>query len=240
LQGTIILTSLLTGLSTAIGAVFILLMGRISKSRLAFVLGFAAGIMIAISTLSLLPVGLIYGAFWQVAAGFGVGVGFMFLLDLLLARRGETRLAESAEYFKMGCFIALGIALHNLPEGLALGAGYQVTNEMGFMLAAAIALHNIPEGIGIAAPLKMSGVRNWLIFFITASAGAFTLLGTLISLLLFQVSSHLLSAAMGFAAGAMLYIASDELIPRSHSENAARSNFGILGGFLLVFILSFL
>ncbi len=240
MQGTILLTSLLTGFSTAIGAVFILLMGQISKGRLAFVLGFAAGIMFAISIFSLLPVGVAYGTFWQVAAGFGVGVAFMFLLDLLVSRSGEPISTASRDYFKMGCFIALGIALHNLPEGLALGAGYQVTDKMGFMLASAIALHNIPEGIGIAAPLKMSGSKSWLILFITALAGTFTLLGTVISLLLFQISSHLLAVAMGFAAGAMIYIASDELIPRSRGENSVKANWGILSGFLLVLLLSFL
>ena len=137
---------------------------------------------------------------------------------------------------KMGYFIAAGIALHNLPEGLALGAGYQAAEELGSMIALAILLHNIPEGMGIAAPLKAGGTRSITILCITSSAGLFTPLGTLIGVLIFNISPLFISLSMGFAAGAMIYIVSDELIPESHKQHSHYANLGIAFGVLLTFL----
>ncbi len=242
----ILLVSLLGGLATAIGALIVIFMKDISSRNLSFVLGLAAGIMIAISTFNLMPVALSAGTPLVAALGFVLGAAFMLLLDTVTERffgnplHGENKdgKMDGTGFYRMGLLIAGGIALHNLPEGLALGAGYEVTAELGTALAVAIGFHNIPEGIGIAAPLKMAGVRSWLVVVITALAGLFTLVGTLISFMILGISPHLVSGSMGFAAGAMIYIASDELIPQSHRQHSHGANIGILLGILLVFIIT--
>ena len=235
--GAVLLISTVTGLATGLGALIVSCCGDFSNRTISALLGFAAGIMISISTINLLPSAVQYGNIYLAGGGFFAGVIAMLFLDNIIPHlhflQKEGR--ENA-YMKMGFFIAAGIALHNLPEGLALGAGYQAAEELGSMIALAILLHNIPEGMGIAAPLKAGGTRNITVIGITSLAGLFTPMGTLIGILIFNISSLFISIAMGFAAGAMIYIVSDELIPESHKQHSHYANIGIALGVLLTFL----
>ncbi|MDD2497013.1 MAG: ZIP family metal transporter [Desulfitobacteriaceae bacterium] len=234
--GEVLLISTITGLATGLGALIVSCCGHFSKRTLSALLGFAAGIMISISTLSLLPSAVQYGNAFLAGGGFFAGVITMLFLDNLIPHlHFFQKEGRNKAYMKMGYFIAAGIALHNLPEGLALGAGYQAADELGTMIALAILLHNIPEGMGIAAPLKAGGTRSINIIGITSLAGLFTPMGTLIGILIFNISNLFISLAMGFAAGAMIYIVSDELIPESHKQHSHYANIGIALGVLLTF-----
>ncbi len=225
---------------TAVGAMLVVLMGHISSRMLSAILGFAAGIMLAISMFSLLPSAVTYGGFVAAISGLALGCLTMLLLDNLSYRISSKHPFYSARgnggLLQAGYMISMGIALHNLPEGLALGAGFEATQSLGIMLALAIGLHNIPEGIGIAAPLKMAGVKNWYLILVTVTAGLFTLLGTILGFLFLDISPVFIGAAMSFAAGAMIYIVSDELIPRSHSKHSHPANLGLILGIMLVFL----
>jgi ZIP family zinc transporter len=233
----ILLISTISGLATGVGAIVLMFFGTIRRKMLSALLGFAAGIMIAISTFGLLPQALEFGSVTLASTGFAAGLFIMLLLDNRIPHLHYfQKEGVCGEYAKMGIFIALGIALHNLPEGLALGAGFEAAPTFGKMIALAIALHNIPEGIGIACPLKMAGVTPGKIFLITATAGLFTPLGTLLGFFLFNLSTSFISMSMGFAAGAMIYIVSDELIPESHRHHSHSANIGIALGILLTFI----
>ncbi len=232
----VLVVSILSGLATGIGALILMFFGTIRREALSALLGFAAGIMIAIATLGLLPEALQFGSVGMVGLGFALGLFMMLFLDNRIPHLHMfQKEGVCGEYTKMGLFIAMGIALHNLPEGLALGAGYEAAPTFGNMLALAIALHNIPEGIGIACPLKMAGTRTWNTFAIASLAGLFTPVGTLLGFLLFGLSQTFISVAMGFAAGAMIYIASDELIPESHRQHSHSANIGIALGVLITF-----
>ena len=236
-----LLVSLVSGLMTTLGAVIIILLGDISSRALAAILGFSAGIMLAISMFNLMPAAVQYGGFGAGAIGLALGAAVMLLIDHISAYLGGyfNPAYMSAEYrglFQAGCMIALGIALHDLPEGLALGAGFEAAEDLGWMLAIAIGLHNIPEGIGIAAPLKLAGVRNGYLLLITTAAGLFTLLGTFCGCFFLHISPFFVGGAMSFAAGAMIYIVSDELIPRSHKQHSHPANLGLILGIILVFL----
>ncbi|MGI6527865.1 MAG: ZIP family metal transporter [Caldicoprobacterales bacterium] len=237
--GQVMLVSTITGLATGLGAIIVSFFGEMNKRTLSALLGFAAGIMISISTFHLLPSAVQYGSVYLAAGGFLFGVLAMLLLDNLIPHLHFFQEEGRDKGFqKMGCFIAAGIAMHNFPEGLAVGAGYQAADKLGMMIAVAILLHNIPEGMGMAAPLKASGTKNRTIFGITCLAGLFTPLGTLFGALLFQVSPLFISLSMGFAAGAMFYIVSDELIPESHKQHSHATNIGITLGVLLTLLTS--
>lgn len=235
--GEILIVSTITGLATGIGAVVVNLLGPLSSKVLSALLGFAAGIMIAISTLNLLPMAIEFGSIYIAGFGFLLGVLIMLLLDNFVPHLHiMCKEGEDYSYLKMGFFVASGIAMHNLPEGLALGAGFEAAEELGVMIAAAILLHNIPEGMGIAAPLKKACVNKLHIIGITSLAGLFTPLGTLLGILIFGISPTFISICMGIAAGAMIYIVSDELIPESHKQHSHSANMGIAFGILLAFL----
>jgi ZIP family zinc transporter len=132
--------------------------------------------------------------------------------------------------------------MHNLPEGIAIGASYVASPALGFTLALTIALHNIPEGIAMACPLCAGGMRlRWILLY-TAMAGLPMGLGAFIGASLGFISPLFLSLALGFAAGAMLYIIFGELIPGAQNSGNGHAGtfgavFGTVAGILLLAII---
>lgn len=274
---SVLLASSIPGLATGLGAVVVLLFGKPSQKALSAMLGFAAGVMIAISAFNLMEGAAAVGSTASAIVGLAAGVLLMFALDLLVPhshigsaqpdktsggipegsnhattvperdrachghdagapgqRYGAT---SSPDVLKTGYLIFLGIALHNLPEGLAIGAGYTASGAMGLSIAVAIALHDVPEGMATAVPLLLGGAGKLKTVVLTTISGLMTPVGTLMGQAVFQASPSLVSIALAFAAGAMVYIASDELIPQSHSLHSHLANFGFLAGFVLGFML---
>jgi len=193
--------------------------------------------MIGISALSLIPSSMEIGNIYICIAGFIAGAAFLLLVDVTIPHIHKVE-SDCERYAKMGYFIALGIALHNLPEGIAIGAGNEVSTQMGIMTAVTIGIHNIAEGLCVALPLCLGNVNKTRIVLITTLAGLATVLGTLLVILLGMVSSMLIAFFLAFAAGAMIYISSDELIPKSHHTHSEFANIGIISGFVLALILS--
>lgn len=146
-------------------------------------------------------------------------------------------IGQMANMYYCGLFLAIGIGLHNLPEGLAVGAGYSNSAALGATIALSLALHNIPEGMVTAAPLRVAGVNKWLVIAIATAAGLVTPIGTFIGALLTSISPGFIGISMAFAAGAMIYIVSDELIPQSHEYHCHAANFGLVAGFILGYML---
>lgn len=231
--------SFVAGISTVLGVLLLFCFGKPNKSFLALLLGFAGGIMIAISLLELLPEALEFGTMPITGFGFLLGVGLMCYIDRLVPhaypQSPETLEVENPEHaphiqsqlLRMGYLVLFGIALHNLPEGLAIGAGLESSPELGFTLALAITLHNIPEGLAIAGPLRSSGMGRFKIVLLTLGAGLFTPVGALIGLIFFQISEVFVGGGLALAAGAMMYIALDELVPSANKLQALYANIGV-------------
>lgn len=241
--------SALAGLATSLGALIVIIVGRPKARLLSGMLGFAGGIMLAIASLELLPEALELGSLGSTLAGFAAGAGLMALLDVSMphihmgAGKCEEDFAPGngsrmdPDLLKLGWFIALGIGLHNLPEGLAIGAGYFSSPALGMAIVIGLAFHNVPEGMVTACPLLLGGMSPWRILGLTALVGMMTPLGTLLGALVFRMSPELVASALAFAAGAMVYIVSDELIPQSHRYHSHTANLGLLLGFGLVLLL---
>jgi len=238
----IIAISALAGVATGLGALLVLMFGKPAKKLMSLILGFASGIMLAISAFDLLPEAQSLGGLTLTIIGFLMGAGLMFGLDTLVPHihigEGKVDARGDTKMLKVGYFIFLGIALHNLPEGLAIGAGYSASKGLGAAIAIALALHNVPEGMATAAPLLMGGVSRLRVVALTTLAGLMTPIGTIIGLVLINVSENFISIALALAAGAMIYIVSDELIPESHRYHSHLANAGLLSGFLLGMIIS--
>jgi ZIP family zinc transporter len=141
--------------------------------------------------------------------------------------------------FKTGILLAIGITIHNLPEGIAVGAGYMHAPKFGMFIALAIMLHNIPEGIATALPLCKSGVGKWNSFRIALFSGLVEPIGALAAAVLLKYFLILVPAALAFAGGVMMFITLDELIPtaREHGHQHYTA-VGIIIGSLFVFVLS--
>jgi len=138
-----------------------------------------------------------------------------------------------------GLLLAVGITLHNLPEGIAVGAGYLHNPQFGLFIALAIMLHNIPEGIATALPLCKGGVCRWDAFRVAFFSGFAEPVGALIASLFLVTFQKLVPGALAFAGGVMVFITLDELIPTArefgHEHYVA---IGIILGSIFVFILS--
>lgn len=229
---SILLISFFAGLVTGGGALISILIKSPSQKVLSLSLGFAAGIMIGISTLSLIPSSLELGNLTSCFFGIIIGALLLWLVDVLLPHIHKSE-SDCDVYRKLGTFIALGIAFHNLPEGIAIGASNEVSAQLGLYTAISIGIHNIAEGISVAMPLCMGKMENKRILFITTLTGLTTLGGTIIGISLVSISQTFISFSLAFAAGAMIYISSDELIPLSHKAHNHFANLGILLGIML-------
>ena len=146
--------------------------------------------------------------------------------------------------FVAGIVMACAIALHNVPEGMTIGASYAsddgVMGGAALVLAVLIGLHNIPEGMAVSVPLISGGMPKWKAVLITASSGIPTILGALLGYLLGEIGPLGLTMSLGFASGAMLYVVFGEILPQSilmyHSKLPAFSTIvGILVGMLIIF-----
>ncbi len=238
--------SFIAGVSTALGVVVLLIFGKPKEKFLAMLLGFAGGIMLAISVFELLPESVILSFMTVSIISFIFGALMMFGLDKLIPHSHLSTTdhleIENPEKIKMnlsmlrtGYLIFFGIGLHNLPEGIAIGAGFESSPEIGLYIAIAIALHNVPEGLAIAGPLKTAGIKNLKIIIFALGAGLMTVVGTFISLLIFNITKVFIGGFLAFAAGAMIYIVNDELIPQSNIIHNHFANVGIIIGLLLGF-----
>ncbi len=138
-----------------------------------------------------------------------------------------------------GLLLALGITLHNLPEGIAVGAGYIHNPRFGLFVATAIMLHNIPEGIATALPLCKGGADRWDAFRVAFISGFAEVIGALLASLFLVSFKELVPAALAFAGGVMVFITLDELIPSAREYGHEHwTSLGIILGSLFVFILS--
>lgn len=229
-MGEIVWISFLSGMATPLGGWIVLGFHRLSERMLALFLGLATGIMAIVVLTELMPASIQAGS----REGFVLGAVCGWIFMAVLRRVFHSAMAntglngEKAAFLQMGGFIALAIALHDLPEGLAIGAGDKVNPGIGVAIALAIALHNIPEGMSIAVPLRLAGVRGWQVIWVTFLAGLTTPLGTVISLWLFSVSDAFVSLSLAFAGGAMAYVVSRDILPEAL---LADKFFACLGAF---------
>ncbi|MDE6028694.1 MAG: ZIP family metal transporter [Clostridiales bacterium] len=167
--------------------------------------------------------------------------------ELIHSNHYESHKTNKSSLFVAGLVMMSAIALHNLPEGMVIGASYAITPNIvanlfsgsGFIMAIVIGLHNIPEGMAVSVPLISGGMNKVKSILLTALSGLPTVFGALIGFALGGINEIMLTLSLGFASGAMLYVVFGELLPESilmwKSKLPALSLFvGVLAGFLLV------
>jgi len=240
----VIWQSILAGLATVVGALFVIILGQPGERILSVLLGFAGGVMSAVVVLDLIPSALEYGSVITTSAGFILGLIFMLGLDIIISLLPALKNAEAAgrqsRMLKMGYLIAIGIALHDLPEGIAIAVGYSAKESLGMLIAVSIGLHNIPEGMATAAPLTMGGMSRFSIIFICLLISIFTPLGACVGLLLVAISPRFICLLLALAGGAMAFIVKNELIPESNRRHPNYARLGFVLGIALILLLGIL
>jgi ZIP family zinc transporter len=235
----ILFLSLVAGLGTGVGGL-IVLVRKPGERLFVFLIGLAAGLMIMISFMELLFESLMMSGLFPAAVGFVTGSLLLFILDFLLPHKHMVREKGviNAKLLRSATLLAIGISLHNLPEGIAVASGYSYAPEVGLIITIAIALHNIPEGIAIALPLRMSGTSKLAAFRVALLSGLTEPAGALIASVFLTALPHLIPYSLSFAAGVMVFITMDELIPIAHEHGHEHfTSFGIIVGFIFTIIL---
>ncbi|NLG37468.1 MAG: ZIP family metal transporter [Clostridiales bacterium] len=199
---------------TGLGGLWAFMPGSRSNGAARAMLLFASGLMTAVVCFELIPEALALSGLGPLIAGIVSGVAAVALLSALIP--GEDAAART------GWLVAASIALHNLPEGLAIGAGYAAFPALGIRLALVIALHDLPEGLAAAAPLRTAGVAPWRVFLLCALTGVPTGVGGLLGAIIGRISARWVAVSMGFAGGAMLYVTCGEMLPLTQRMGAER------------------
>lgn len=218
-----------TGLGSLVG-IFIKKTDRI----LGFLLGLTGGFMMFIVSFHLFPEAFYLGGIYIVLLGVVLGIGIIVFLENLLDK------LTNIINIRTGVLLSLSIALHNFPEGLALGSTLVGVTDFGLVLSLAMLLHNIPEGISLALPFSISKVNPWKILSFSLLAGTPTGLGAYVGAYLGNISNMVISFCLALAGGIMLYIVCDDLIPTGKTLHKGRvSSIAVVMGYVLGIILYF-
>ncbi|UCH36820.1 MAG: zinc transporter ZupT [Armatimonadota bacterium] len=233
----LVLTSV-AGLSTTIGSVLGLVVRRPGPKFMGLSLGFAAGVMILVSFVELLPKAADALGFGWAHVAFFAGLALMFVVDTAVPHsyQGMEDLADGqhdSRLLRTGLLVALGVGVHNLPEGMATFAGTLANTQLGIAIAVAIAIHNIPEGLAVAAPVYAATGSRSKAFWWSFLSGVAEPVGAGIAALVLLpfLSEAVLGAVLAGVAGLMVFISLDELLPASREYGQEHlSIIGVLLG----------
>lgn len=230
------------GFATGIGGLAVLVFGAPSERTLDALLGFTAGVMLAATVFSLLVPGIERGGVEEVLPGFAVGAFALAVLDRVvphaharLAERGHIPVAQVAAH-RRATLLLSALTIHNIPEGMAVGVAFAAGgSDLGVPIALAIGIQNIPEGFAAAAPLLQAGVRARTATLVGFLTGLVEPPAAILAYFAVDYADGFLAGGLGFAAGAMLYVVCDELIPESHGRGHEQiATVALLAGFALM------
>lgn len=232
------LVSGITG--TGFGGLIVFFVNKVSNKFLSFILEFSAGLMTGVVCFELLPEAFDLGGIKATFIGVFSGIVVIIVIENMLKQSSTLKKAYgNKSLLRAGILVAIGIALHNFPEGFAVGSGFEASAKLGMTITAVIVIHDIPEGIAMAMPMRAGGFSKIKSFLLTLLSGAPMGLGALFGSLLGGISDKLISGCLGFAGGAMLYIIYGELVIESKKLYLGRlSSLGNIMGMICGIIVS--
>ena len=220
---------------TTIGGIIGTSLKKTSNKFLSFILSLASGLMTSVICFELIPEALEISNIFDVVFGIIIGIVIMIMCDLMVQIffvYKENNKKDSL--LKTGIIVSIGMALHNFPEGLSIGSGLEASYTLGLSLALAICLHDIPEGISMALPMKNGGMKKIKVILFVIMSGITTGIGAFWGAIIGEISRKIISICLSFAAGAMLYIVSGELVPEANKlYNGRMSAIGNIIGFIM-------
>lgn len=230
---------------TTLGGLIGVKIKKTSNKFLGFILALTSGLMTSIICFELIPEALEISNLANVIIGIVLGIIIMIICDIyvdnLVSKSIKTVDNSKVNLLKTGLIISVGLVIHNFPEGLAIGSGFESSIKLGLSLAITICFHDIPEGLAMAVPLKNGGMKIRKILWYVILSGVTTALGALVGAILGGISETIIGLCLAFAAGAMIYIVSGELTPESNKLYLGKSTvvgniIGILIGLIAMSI----
>ena len=245
---TVFIGIMIPFIGTALGAFFVFLLKNNLKPNMErLFVGFASGVMISASIWSLIIPAIDKSSYLGKLSFLPAAIGFVLgVVVLLIFNRLLSKVKTSVKKKNSKSLLLLAVTLHNIPEGMAVGVifsnllvNYNNMNlALAFALAVGIAIQNIPEGTIIAFPLKSEGYSKKKAFIFGVLSGIVEPLAAFLTLLMINFVLPLLPYLLSFAAGAMIYVVVEELIPEMHSENKSSiATIGLTIGFVIMMIL---
>ncbi|HFI0533112.1 TPA: ZIP family metal transporter [Streptococcus suis] len=252
---------LFTWFCTILGSAIVFFFKTVSRRLLDTMLGFAAGVMIAASFWSLLAPSIEYAeasygslAWIPAAVGFAVGGIFLRFVDAWVPHlhlghdkdQAEGGDEKNRKNLSKTALLFLAITIHNIPEGLAVGvtfgalaSNYSPAAFVGALgLAIGIGLQNIPEGAALAIPIRTDGASRWKAFYWGSMSAIVEPIAALIGAVAVTYMTPILPYALSFAAGAMIFVVVEELIPKSQTNgNTDIATLGLMAGFIIMMVL---
>jgi ZIP family zinc transporter len=223
---------------------FIGVIRKPSEKFMYMMLSFAAGVMMAISFLEMIPESIDLSSEWMSIAGVLIGSLVMYGIDRMIPHIHPGLCSDGIknDLKKTSIYLILGIFLHNFPEGMAIATGTISDTKMSLVIALAIAIHNIPEGICTSAPYYHCTHNRLKAFLVSSSTALPVLLGFITAYYLFRsISLAFIGFLVAFTAGIMIFICVDELIPVSSTKaNGDRTIFPFIFGTAFVILLEML
>jgi len=218
------------GACTALGAALLFVKSRWDNRSLAIFLGLASGVMIAVVLFDMLPSALLFSGWKSALGGIVLGLVIMMVSDRLVFEPSNA----GKSLMTLGYMIMLGIAMHDLPEGMAIALGSEMKARTGMVIALGIGIHNIPEGMAIAAPLLMAGIKKLRLISQILLVGLITPLGTIIGFLAIAFLPRLLPLLLGLASGIMVYLVLFQLWPQAREKGHRSRWLGFWLGVLII------
>ncbi|HEY3449348.1 MAG TPA: ZIP family metal transporter [Myxococcales bacterium] len=264
----VLLISGVTGLCTGLGSVPFWFVKSLPRRAFDGILGFGAGLMLSAATIGLLMEALEgvrrggvlnVGQLVLILAGFAAGFVILFTVDRFIphehAGRHHEHLKEGAHFYdeehdkaeleasshvRQGVLISGALVFHRLPEGFAIGASFAGgdTMPLGWLVASSVALQNICEGVVMSAPLRAGGVKPWRAMLVTGATGLTVPLAATIGYLFSQHISGAMPFGLALAAGSLIGVTSNEIIPETHGHgNESTATMGIVAGFMFTILM---
>lgn len=205
---------------------------RSNDKSSSFLLGLTAGFMLHIVSFQLLPEAFILAGLSSAILGIVLGILLVIIVD--------SQIEKTAINSKMKGSLLLGISIaaHNFPEGLAIGSSFLTLSNLSQVLSIAMLLHNIPEGLSMAIPLRINKVSPFKIVLYTILTGLPTGIGAFIGVYVGSISDIFIALCLSFAAGAMLYMVCDEILPNAKNLDKGRaSSIGVIIGFIIAMLI---
>lgn len=231
----IIFSGVIALIGTMLGALLGVVMNKPSRKFLGSIIGFASGLMLSIVVFELIPESIEKTGFVGTLLFLILGIIIVVIIDKISHLSSNV----NSEYTKVAFMVALGIMLHNFPEGLIMGFGFVNGESLGLKMSLIIAIHDIPEGLAVAAPLMLSGTKSRRILFYAFLTALPTAIGAWIGIYIGSISINVLGSALAFASGVMLYVIYGEMIPESKKLwSGTISTLGMLLGIIVGLIMT--